>query len=127
MTTGTVATVIMLLLWSTVDSVPMFFCVFAIGGIAMATALYEPVFAITAAWFDRLRPRAVLVLTVFGGLASVVFVPLTAALVNWLGWRGGRHCLPGSPAACCVVPARWRLCSRIALVTTRFRESAFDT
>jgi MFS family permease len=87
MTTGTVATVVMLALWSTVDSVPMFFCVFAIGGLAMATTLYEPVFAVTAAWFDRHRPRAVLVLTVFGGLASVVFVPLTAALVNWLGWR----------------------------------------
>ncbi|HEX2398786.1 MAG TPA: MFS transporter, partial [Mycobacterium sp.] len=87
MTTGTVATVLMLVLWSTVESVPAFFCVFAIGGLAMATTLYEPVFAVTAAWFDRHRPRAVLVLTVFGGLASVVFVPLTAALVSWLGWR----------------------------------------
>lgn len=87
MTTGTVATVLMLVLWSTVESVPGFFCVFAIGGLAMATTLYEPVFAVTAAWFDRHRPRAVLVLTVFGGLASVVFVPLTAALVSWLGWR----------------------------------------
>lgn len=87
MTTGSVATVVMLLLWSTVDSVPVFFGVFAIGGLAMATTLYEPVFAVTAAWFDRHRPHAVLLLTVFGGLASVVFVPLTAALVDWLGWR----------------------------------------
>ena len=85
----------MLLLWSTVDSVPVFFCVFAIGGLAMATTLYEPVFAVTAAWFDRHRPRAVLVLTVFGGLASVVFVPLTAALVDWLGWRDALLVLAG--------------------------------
>lgn len=49
MTVGTVATVVMLVLWSAVDSVPMFFCVFAIGGLAMATTLYEPVFAVTAA------------------------------------------------------------------------------
>jgi MFS family permease len=98
MTTGTVATVTMLLLWSTVDSVPMFFCVFAIGGLAMATTLYEPVFAVTAAWFDRHRPRAVLVLTVFGGLASVVFVPLTAALVNWFGWRDALLMLAGIAA-----------------------------
>jgi MFS family permease len=98
MTTGTVATVIMLLLWSTVDSVPMFFCVYAIGGLAMATALYEPVFAVTAAWFHRHRPRAVLVLTVFGGLSSVVFVPLTAALVNWLGWRDALLMLAGIAA-----------------------------
>lgn len=87
MTTGSVATVVMLLLWSTVDSVWMFFAVFAIGGLAMATTLYEPVFAVTAAWFDRHRPQAVLVLTVFGGLASMVFVPLTGALVDWIGWR----------------------------------------
>jgi MFS family permease len=87
MTFGSVATVVMLLLWSTVDSVGVFFGVFAIGGLAMATTLYEPVFAVTATWFDRHRPRAVLLLTVFGGLASVVFVPLTAALVGAFGWR----------------------------------------
>src|SRR5947208_2808831 len=98
MTTGTAATVLMLTLWSTVGSVPAFFCVFAIGGLAMATTLYEPVFAVTAAWFDRHRPRAVLVLTVFGGLVSVVFVPLTAALVNWLGWREALLVLAGIAA-----------------------------
>ena len=73
----------------------MFFCVFAIGGLAMATTLYEPVFAVTAAWFDRHRPRAVFVLTVFGGLASAVFVPLTAGLVTWLGWRDALLMLAG--------------------------------
>jgi MFS family permease len=98
MTTGTVATVAMLMLWSTVDTVPAFFGVFAIGGLAMATTLYEPVFAVTAAWFDRHRPRAVLLLTVFGGLASVVFVPLTAALVNGLGWRDALLVLAGIAA-----------------------------
>ncbi|BBY14889.1 MFS transporter [Mycolicibacterium litorale] len=87
MTAGSVATVVMLLLWSTVDSLWVFFCVFVIGGVAMATTLYEPAFAVTTAWFDRDRPRAVLVLTIFGGLASVVFVPLTGALVAWAGWR----------------------------------------
>jgi MFS family permease len=87
MTFGTVATVATLVLWSQVQSQAVFYCVFAIGGLAMATTLYEPVFAVTAAWFDRHRPRAVLVLTVFGGLASVVFIPLTAALVDALGWR----------------------------------------
>lgn len=98
MTIGTIATVLMLSLWSAVESIPVFFCVFVIGGLAMATTLYEPVFAVTAAWFDRQRPRAVLVLTVFGGLASVVFVPLTAGLVNWLGWRDALLVLAGIAA-----------------------------
>lgn len=39
-----------------------------------------------------------LVLTVFGGLASVVFVPLTAALVTWLGWRDALLTLAGIAA-----------------------------
>jgi MFS family permease len=98
MTIGTVATALMLSLWSAVESIPVFFCVFVIGGLAMATTLYEPVFAVTAAWFDRHRPRAVLVLTVFGGLASVVFVPLTASLVNWVGWRDALLVLAGIAA-----------------------------
>jgi len=88
----------MLVLWSKVDSIALFFCVFAVGGLAMATTLYEPAFAVTAAWFDRHRPRAVLVLTVFGGLASVVFVPLTAALVDSLGWRDALPVLAGIAA-----------------------------
>jgi MFS family permease len=98
MTVGTVATVLMLTLWSAVESIPVFFCVFVIGGFAMATTLYEPVFAVTAAWFDRHRPGAVLLLTVFGGLASAVFIPLTAALVNWLGWRDALPALAGIAA-----------------------------
>ncbi|MCV7290725.1 MFS transporter [Mycolicibacterium wolinskyi] len=98
MTAGTVATVVMLLLWSAVDSVPVFYAVFLIGGFAMATTLYEPAFAVTAAWFDRLRPRAVLILTVFGGLASVMFVPLTAVLVDTFGWRQSLVVLAGIAA-----------------------------
>ncbi|MPZ87501.1 MAG: MFS transporter [Nitriliruptorales bacterium] len=87
MTLGSAISVVMLLCWSRVTSVPAFFAVFVLGGLAMATTLYEPAFAVTAAWFDRSRPRAVLVLTIFGGFASTVFVPLTGVLVTWLGWR----------------------------------------
>lgn len=59
-------------------------------GVCMAAALYEPAFAIvtrahTAAGH---RLRALAVVTVFGGLASTVFLPLTAGLVAWAGWRG---------------------------------------
>lgn len=87
MTTGSVLTVLTLLVWSHVDSLVVFFGVFVLAGLAMATTLYEPAFAVTAAWFSVYRARAVLVLTVFGGLASVVFVPLTGALIGWFGWR----------------------------------------
>ncbi|MQA07669.1 MAG: MFS transporter [Pseudonocardiaceae bacterium] len=87
MTAGSVLTVAVLLGWSRVDSLIVFFGLFVVAGLAMAATLYEPAFAVTAAWFAARRARAVLVLTIFGGLASVVFVPLTGSLIGWLGWR----------------------------------------
>jgi cyanate permease len=39
------------------------------------------------AWFERRRVRALTIVTVFGGLASTVFYPLTAWLVEVQGWR----------------------------------------
>jgi hypothetical protein len=55
----------------------------------MATALYEPAFAIVGrAHHDQsARLRALGMVTLFGGLASTVFLPLTDALVRAAGWR----------------------------------------
>jgi MFS family permease len=57
-------------------------------GVAMAMVLYEPAFAVIATWFARRRDRALTVLTVFGGLASTVVVPLATWLLLRQGWRG---------------------------------------
>jgi MFS family permease len=88
MTAGSALTVLVLVGWSRVDSLAVFYALFALAGLAMAATLYEPAFATAAAWFTRrTRPTAVLVLTVFGGLASFVFVPLSGFLVGAVGWR----------------------------------------
>jgi sugar phosphate permease len=88
MTAGSLVTVLVLLGWSRVESPAAFYALFALAGLAMAATLYEPAFATAAAWFSaHRRARAVLVLTVFGGLASSVFVPLSGALVDAMGWR----------------------------------------
>jgi MFS family permease len=87
MTTGSVLGVAALLLWAHTHSLLTFYAAFVLAGLAMATTLYEPAFAVTAAWFSRHRARAVLVLTVAGGLSSTVFVPLTGVLVGAYGWR----------------------------------------
>ncbi|TCP53640.1 sugar phosphate permease [Tamaricihabitans halophyticus] len=102
MTVGSVLTVLVLLGWSHVDSIAVFFGIFAVAGLAMAITLYEPAFAVTTAWFSAYRARAVLVLTVFGGLASVVFVPLTGWLIDILGWRDSLLVLAATVAVCCV-------------------------
>ncbi|GIV96283.1 MAG: hypothetical protein KatS3mg057_0940 [Herpetosiphonaceae bacterium] len=55
----------------------------------MAAVLYEPAFATLARWFIRYRRRALTLLTLFGGLASVIFTPLTHWLIERYGWRDG--------------------------------------
>ncbi len=60
------------------------------GGLGLATALtYYPVtFTVVANWFARRRGSALAMLTLLGGLASPIFIPLAGALVPRLGWRG---------------------------------------
>lgn len=87
MSAGSALTVVLLLAWSQVESLPLFYLMYACAGFAMAATLYEPAFAVMAAWFDRRRPTAMLVVTALGGLASVVFLPLCGVLVSAYGWR----------------------------------------
>ena len=93
MTAGSAVTVGVVLAWSQTSSLPVLFLVCAAGGLAMAATLYEPAFVLATRWFNDTteragsRARAVLVVTVFGGMASTVFVPLSGALITALGWR----------------------------------------
>lgn len=58
-------------------------------GVAMATLLYESAFAlvIRAVRDEGARLRALAAVTVMGGLASTVFLPLLSVLVERWGWR----------------------------------------
>lgn len=87
MTAGSLLTVALLLAWSQVATLPLFYGLMALAGVAMATTLYEPAFAVVAVWFTHRRPTALLVVTALGGLASVVFLPLCGVLVSSYGWR----------------------------------------
>jgi len=70
-------------------NVVLSYLIWAALGVCMAAVLYEPIFGIVgkavADAGDRLR--AIATITVFGGLASTVFLPLTGALVDGWGWR----------------------------------------
>ena len=87
MTAGSVAAVVLLIAWSRVESLVGFYLVWMGLGLAMAAVLYEPAFAIVAAWFVRHRHRALTILTVCAGLASTIFVPLAGWLLVRQGWR----------------------------------------
>ena len=87
MTTGSVLATLLLMAWSRVTDPLMYQLIWLGLGACMAAVFYEPAFAIIATWFRRDRARALTLLTVAGGLASTIFVPLTAWLVAAAGWR----------------------------------------
>jgi MFS family permease len=87
MTSGTALGVTLLLVFSTVRSLRALYATWAGIGLAMAMTLYEPAFALVAGWFGGQRDRALSILTVCGGLASTLLVPLATWLVAARGWR----------------------------------------
>lgn len=87
MTLGACAASLLVLAWSAVQNLTLFYLIWAGIGIAMAAVLYDPAFALVANWFHRFRARALTILTFIAGFASVIFVPLAQWLVQIQGWR----------------------------------------
>jgi MFS family permease len=88
MTAGSVIGALLFAALSRVTTLPALYGVWGGLGLAMAMVLYEPAFAVVATWFARHRDRALTILTVFGGLASTLLVPLATWLLQAQGWRG---------------------------------------
>ncbi|MFC4127327.1 MFS transporter [Nocardia rhizosphaerae] len=65
----------------------VFFAGWLVAGVAMGAVLYPPAFAALTRWFGADHVRALMILTLAGGLASTVFAPLTAELVRHTEWR----------------------------------------
>jgi len=78
-----------------------FYAVWAVLGVAMAATLYTPVFAVVTRRFPNDFRRAIITMTFLGGLASTVFIPLTAWLIADLGWRHAMMALAALHVAVC--------------------------
>jgi MFS family permease len=87
MTCGSVLAALCLALHAGVTSVLGFYAVWAGLGAAMAAVLYAPAFAVVTRRFPQDFRRSIITLTFLGGLASTVFIPLTAWLMAAWGWR----------------------------------------
>jgi MFS family permease len=87
MTGGSLLVVVCLALHSVVHSLAGFYVVWTVLGAALAATLYNPVFAIITRRFPFDFRRAIITMTFLGGLASTVFIPLSAWLIDSLGWR----------------------------------------
>jgi MFS family permease len=102
MTIGSLAIAAGLLLHSVVHSVAGFYAAWALLGCALAATLYTPVFAVVTRRYPSDFRRAIITLTFLGGLASTVFIPLSAWLIAGLGWRHALWVLAGLHLAVCV-------------------------
>ncbi|WP_088348221.1 MULTISPECIES: MFS transporter [Rhodomicrobium] len=80
---------LLMLAWSQVESLALFYVLFAGIGCLQAATLYEPAFAVVARRVgpDQAR-RGITALTLWGGFASTVFIPLIQILIDQVGWRG---------------------------------------
>jgi predicted MFS family arabinose efflux permease len=88
MVAGSILATVGLLAWSQVENVVQFYLVSVVLGVAGAAVLYEAAFAVVVPWFEgQQRATALLVITIVGGFASTIFLPLTGVLVEAYGWR----------------------------------------
>jgi MFS family permease len=72
---------------SLVQSPWHFYAVWLALGCGMSATLYPPAFAVLTRRYPQHFRRAIITLTFLGGLASTVFIPLIAFLIDRLGWR----------------------------------------
>ncbi|GAA0034192.1 MFS transporter [Brevibacterium metallidurans] len=87
MSTGAIIGVLALLLVAAAPNLPVFFLAWALAGFAQAATLYPPAFAVVTRWYGTQRVKPLTTITLVGGLASTVFAPLIAWLIDSLGWR----------------------------------------
>lgn len=79
---------LLLAAWSQVTNLPTFYAILAVLGCMQAATLYEPAFAVIARRVGPLNARkGITALTLWGGFASTVFIPVIQLLIDTQGWR----------------------------------------
>lgn len=69
-------------------SLPLYLGAWLVIGVGMGAGLYDPAFATLGRLYGREGRSAITALTLWGGFASTACWPLSALLVEQLGWRG---------------------------------------
>ena len=109
MTGGSLAVALCFVAHRWVDSVGDFYAVWSCMGLAWAATLYTPAFTVLTQRYGSAYRRAIITMTFLGGLASTVFIPLTAALVEHWGWRDTLWVLAALNALVCAPLHAWWL------------------
>jgi MFS family permease len=108
MTGGSLLVGLAFLMHSQITSVVEFYAVWTMLGIGLAGTLYPPAFAVLTRRFPQHFRQAIITLSFLGGLASTVFIPLVAWLIDALGWRDALCVLAALHLLVCV-PVHWLL------------------
>ncbi len=111
MTVGSVLGAVALSVIAVSTSLSAFYAGWVLAGLAMAGTLYAPAFAAVTGWAGtdvRRRVRALTAITLVAGLASTVFAPLTAWLLDAFGWRT-TYVIMGALVATTAVAHGWGL------------------
>jgi MFS family permease len=108
MTGGSLLVALAFVLHSYITTVLEFYSVWALLGVGLAGTLYPPAFAVLTRRFPQHFRRAIIILTFLGGLASTVFIPLVAWLIDALGWRDALCVLAAMHLLVCA-PVHWLL------------------
>jgi MFS family permease len=87
MSLGSLSGAALLAAWSGTASAALFYAIWLGFGFALAATLYEPVFAVITRSFPQSYRLRITALTLVGGFASTVFIPLTQLFIDLLGWR----------------------------------------
>lgn len=87
MTVGSSLGFLLVLSWSWVSDLWLFYLIQAGIGLVMAATFYEVAFTVVAVWFRQNRKTAMLIVTLVAGLASTIFIPLSTFLLEILSWR----------------------------------------
>lgn len=103
MTGGSVLGALLLALWAWTDHYPAFVLIWLGMGAAMSAVFYEPGFAVLASYLGLLTRRGITIMTLVGGFASTVFIPLTHVLIEAYGWRGALFVLAALNLVICAV------------------------
>lgn len=112
MTLGTVIGGTGVLLWSAAHHYPLYLVAWLVIGVGMAMSLYEPAFATIVRHAPGRRREGILGVTLLGALASTIFIPVAALLVDAVGWRAALvvlaigHVLVSAPLCLLWVPRR---------------------
>lgn len=123
MTAASLAGALLLVAWSWIGALLAFYATWALIGIAMAGTLYEPAFAAMTRTFPRDFRRAITALTLVGGFASTVFVPITQLMVDHIGWRQALLVMAACNLVCAAL--HWFLIPPVA-ATERTRNAPQD-